>query len=127
LTTNPAQNPLDFSAFSHTGYPDLIVKTHEVIRQQDGPNTLFYLDPPYLHSTGASTDTYGPHEMTEADHRQLLALLGTLKGKVMLSGYPSDLYEQALVGWTRHTFDMANNAASGKTKARETEVLWCKF
>jgi hypothetical protein len=32
-----------------------------------------------------------------------------------------------LAGWTRHTFDLPNNAASGTTKVRETEVLWCNF
>lgn len=40
----------------------------EVIRQQDGPATLYYLDPPYLHEMRAATSTY-KHEMTEADHR----------------------------------------------------------
>ena len=41
----------------------------EVIRRQDGPKTLFYLDPPHLHSTRASTGNYA-HEMDEADLRQ---------------------------------------------------------
>jgi hypothetical protein len=45
----------------------------------------------------------------------------------MLSGYPSPLYDTALAGWTRHTFDMPNHAAGGETKGRETEVLWCNF
>jgi DNA adenine methylase len=98
----------------------------EVIPQQDGPATLFYLDPPYLHGTRASKDTYS-HEMTEDKHRELLHLLLTIQGKAMLSGYPSELYDGALAGWTRHTFDLPNNAAGGKAKGRETEVLWCNF
>ena len=60
----------------------------EVIGQQDGPATLYYLDPPYLHETRAATSTY-KHEMTEADHRQLLAVIKQCQGKVMLSGYPN--------------------------------------
>jgi DNA adenine methylase len=83
-------------------------------------------DPPYLHATRASTDTY-VHEMGEADHRELLDVLLACKGKVMLSGYPSALYDQVLAGWTRYTFDLPNHAAGGKRKARETEVLWCNF
>ena len=42
----------------------------KVIGQQDGPHTLFYCDPPYLHETRTVTSAYG-HEMTESDHLQL--------------------------------------------------------
>jgi DNA adenine methylase len=97
-----------------------------VIRSQDGPGTLFYCDPPYLPRTRAASDAYA-HEMTEGDHRELLALLRSVRGKVMLSGYPSELYDRALAGWPRHTFDLPNNAAGGPTKGRETEVVWCNF
>ena len=62
----------------------------EVIRQQDGAATLFYLDPPYLPETRAATDNYR-HEMTEEDHRELLAVIKQCQGKVMLSGYPNPL------------------------------------
>jgi DNA adenine methylase len=65
--------------------------------------------------------------MTEADHRELLDVLRSVQGKVMRSGNPSALYDEALTGWTRHTFDLPNNAAGGKAKGRETEVLWCNF
>jgi DNA adenine methylase len=98
----------------------------EVIRREDTPGTLFYCDPPYLHSTRSTNGEYA-HEMSEADHRELLDVLLACKSKVMLSGYPSTLYDKALAGWTRHTFDLANHAAGGKRKARETEVLWCNF
>ena len=43
----------------------------EVIRQQDGPDTCFYLDPPYLHEARQSTDVYA-HEMTCNQHVELL-------------------------------------------------------
>jgi DNA adenine methylase len=99
----------------------------EVLRSQDGPAVLSYCDPPYLHATRASTREYGRYEMSEADHRELLAVLRSVQGKVMVSGYPSELYDTALADWSRHTFDLPNNAASGRTKNRETEVLWCNF
>jgi DNA adenine methylase len=98
----------------------------EVIRSQDGPETLFYLDPPYLDETRAVPDVYG-FEMSRADHCELLGLIQNVRGKVMLSGYPSSLYDSALAGWARHTFDLPNNAAAGKSKDRETEVLWCNY
>jgi DNA adenine methylase len=98
----------------------------EVIRSEDTPATLFYLDPPYLHETRTAPKVYH-FEMTEAQHRELLDVLRRCEGKVMLSGYPSQLYDTALADWTRHTFDRANHASGAKKKDRETEVLWCNF
>ncbi len=100
----------------------------DVIRQQDGPDTLFYLDPPYLHETRTSTGEY-EHEMTTAQHSVLLATIGTIQGKFMLSGYRSYLYDSTanLLDWNRHDFDLPNNSAGGKTKRRMTECVWCNF
>jgi DNA adenine methylase len=98
----------------------------ELIPREDSPATLFYCDPPYLHETRSATGAYA-HEMSEADHRALLDVLRRCQGKVMLSGYPSRLYDEALASWSRHTFDLPNNAAGGRRKGRETEVLWCNF
>jgi len=98
----------------------------EVLRSQDGPGTLFYLDPPYLEETRSAPDVYG-FEMSSAHHCELLELVRNIRGKVILSGYPSELYNSSLADWNRHTFDLPNNAAAGKSKERETEVLWCNF
>jgi DNA adenine methylase len=99
----------------------------DLIRREDGPGTLFYCDPPYLHETRTSPEAYGHHEMTEADHVKLLSVLRDCKGKVMLSGYPSNLYDTELKGWARHDFELPNNAAGGDAKRRMTECLWCNF
>jgi DNA adenine methylase len=95
----------------------------DVIRSEDGPATLYYLDPPYLPETRTAREVY-TLEMTEADHRELLDALRQVQGKVILSGYPSALYDEALAGWSRHTFDLPNHAAGGDTKRRMTEVVW---
>lgn len=100
----------------------------EVIEQQDGQDTLFYCDPPYLHGTRATTGEYA-HEMTAADHVELLGMLATIKGKFLLSGYASGVYDRvaALEGWRRYDFDLPNNAAGGKGKRRMIECVWCNF
>jgi DNA adenine methylase len=100
-----------------------------VIRREDGPRTLFYLDPPYVHETRATTTEYGEHEMTPEQHSELLKLLCTIKGRFLLSGYHSRLYDEtaAANGWNSHEFELPNNAAGGKTKRRMTEVIWCNF
>lgn len=99
----------------------------DVIRSQDGPGTLFYLDPPYLHEARASVGQYGDYEMSQKDHEELLSLIRLCEGKIMLSGYASPLYDFSLKGWTRHTFDVPNNAAGGKGKRRMQECLWTNF
>src|SRR5262245_12487789 len=66
-----------------------------VIKREDGPGTLHYLDPPYLDSTRTSPNVYA-HEMSVADHKDMLDVLRGCRGKCMLSGYDSDLYRQAL-------------------------------
>jgi DNA adenine methylase len=96
----------------------------DVIREQDGPRTLFYLDPPYLAETRTAADVY-THEMTAADHAELLDLVCQCRGKVLLSGDRSELYDERLRGWTRHEFDLPNQAAGGRQKRRMTEVVWC--
>lgn len=100
----------------------------DVIRQQDGPETLFYLDPPYLHETRATTGEYA-HEMTAEQHTELLDLLSTIKGKFLLSGYQSEMYDghAKIHGWNRHDFTLPNNSASGKTKRKMVECVWCNF
>jgi len=98
----------------------------DLIRSEDTRDTLFYIDPPYLHETRASKDVYA-HEMTERDHSDLLSAIRVCQGKVMISGYPSPFYDRNLGGWNRHEFDIANNAAGGSAKRRMTECLWCNF
>lgn len=102
----------------------------EVIKQQDGPRTLFYLDPPYLHETRATTGEYGEQEMSWDDHKALLFTLGReVQGKFLLSGYQSPMYREAEdhYGWSRHDFELPNNAAGGKEKRRMRECVWCNY
>jgi DNA adenine methylase len=100
----------------------------DVIRNQDGPKTLFYCDPPYLHETRATTGEYA-FEMTESEHTKLLETLAGIQGKFMLSGYPSSLYAkwEREQGWHCHQYLIDNKAASGKVKEKKTECLWCNF
>jgi DNA adenine methylase len=70
----------------------------DVIRRYDDPDALFYCDPPYLHSTRTAKGVYDRFEMTDDDHRQLLDTLRGCRGKVLLSGYPNELYDQVLTG-----------------------------
>jgi DNA adenine methylase len=100
----------------------------EVVAKWDSSDTLFYCDPPYLHSTrqANSRNVYG-YEMSETEHCELSALLHEIKGKVVLSGYPSPLYDQLYGDWRRSEIEIANHAAGGRKKEREIECLWFNF
>jgi DNA adenine methylase len=115
----------------HARLKRVVILNHDaldVIRQQDGDKTLFYLDPPYLHETRATTGEY-QHEMTIEQHIELLDTLCWIKGKFLLSGYRSDLYDAKAqqYSWNRHDFDLPNNSAGGESKRRMTECVWCNF
>ena len=62
----------------------------DVIEAYDKPDTLFYVDPPYLWETRKSNSKYGGYkfEMDTEAHKQLLERLKRVKGNVVLSGYP---------------------------------------
>lgn len=95
----------------------------EVIELFDGPDTLFYLDPPYVHHTRVSTNVYA-HEMTDADHVALAKVLNRCQGKIILSGYRSPLYDRLYKNWRREEREIANHSAGGDKKTRQTECLW---
>jgi len=92
-----------------------------VMADHDGPDTLHYVDPPYLPETRDAGRDYR-HEMTRADHLVLLEFVRGLRGDVVLSGYPSALYDEALSDW-RRVECMAIADRAGK----RTEVIWTSF
>jgi DNA adenine methylase len=89
-----------------------------LIKRHDQANALFYCDPPYEHSTH-KTRVYA-HRMTEQQHIDLAEALHSVKGHVVLSGYPSTLYDLDLYSdWAR--FERPHIADGGK---ETTEVVW---
>lgn len=100
----------------------------EAIARFDNPQALIYCDPPYLHETRhpGTCDIYGV-EMSAVDHSELAGVLNQCKSKVVLSGYPSPLYERLYGSWRQIVFDMPNHSAGGRTKARKQETLWLNW
>jgi len=86
-----------------------------IFASYDSPATLFYVDPPYVHST--RTDKRYACELSDADHADLVALLRKLEGMVLLSGYRNGLYRPLeRAGWRRKDWRTAS-AAAGRTRA----------
>lgn len=81
---------------------------------------LIYADPPYLHATRSSRARYRC-EYTDADHVRLLACLSRLPAAVIVSGYPSALYDELLPGWRTHEFQVMTRGGP------RTEKLWMNY
>jgi DNA adenine methylase len=59
-----------------------------IIKSRDQADSFFYCDPPYYNSNCGHYDGY-----TESDFEALLKVLASIKGKFILSSYPSELLQ----------------------------------
>lgn len=72
-----------------------------LLKLYDRIETLFYVDPPYVMSTRSKSSVLYSNEMTDADHIELAKVLHNLVGMVVLSGYPSPLYDELYADWKK--------------------------
>jgi DNA adenine methylase len=91
----------------------------QCIAQYDDPETLFYVDPPYLPETRTAHGAQYRYEMTPEQHVELAELLHSVRGMVLLSGYEHPLYRDLYAGWR---VDMC--ASRSEKATPRTEVLW---
>lgn len=96
-----------------------------IIKSRDHENAFFYCDPPYVGSNCGHYKGY-----TEADFEALLRLLSGIKGKFLLSSYPSDLLSRYSRenGWqsiSRELF-VSVNSKNGNPK-KKTELLTSNY
>ena len=93
----------------------------DLVKLYDRPDTLYYADPPYLPETRTSETRYS-HEMTVVDHEALLKRLCAIDGIALISGYPSELYNDLLAGWMRVTRRARVFGTAGDLNRQE--MLW---
>lgn len=99
----------------------------KVIKSRDTDDAFHYVDPPYINSNQGH---YGGY--TESNYIKLLDTLSRVKGKFLLSSYPSDVlttYTEKF-GWHTKTFDKpisAQKAVKGISRSRKIEVLTANY
>lgn len=81
---------------------------------------LIYSDPPYLMGSRSSGRRYR-FDYDEQDHVELLGVLKRLPCQIIVSGYPSALYDELLVGWRSVELQVMNQGGV------RTEKLWFNF
>lgn len=83
---------------------------------------LVYCDPPYLVTTRKRiTRSLYTHEMSDLEHLRLLRCIRTIRAMVMISGYQSAMYDQALGRWNKLTVQSATR------RGPATECVWYNF
>lgn len=96
-----------------------------IIHSRDRVDSFFYCDPPYYNSDMGHYDGYSLNDYTE-----LLECLSKIKGKFMLSSYPSPILTQYIKdhGWHTYNFEqlVSVGAKSGKPKSK-IEVLTTNY
>src|SRR5207249_3806313 len=86
-----------------------------VLRGYDTPDTLFYVDPPFVKSTRRSGRYQ--YEMGDTEHCRLVEVLLDAKGKILLSGYRNEIYDRLEEeGWERVDLYTSCNAV-GRTRS----------
>ena len=89
----------------------------------DRPNSLLYLDPPYLVER---SQKYVIDQLEEKFHINLLTACNSSLAMILISGYDTPLYNKMLNpkdGWTKTLITTSTRGTKGGDKVRE-EVLW---
>ncbi|MFD4995368.1 DNA adenine methylase [Streptomyces buecherae] len=97
------------------------VDARRLIERWRSPDTVLYLDPPYLASTRRTTRDYATESNTDQFHTDMLAAVADFPGTVLISGYGGGPYNS--LGWRceRRSVDVPTSNTAGE---RRTECLW---
>jgi DNA adenine methylase len=98
-------------------------------------DTVIYADPPYLADTRRSrsrrnlTADYRSDMGSPEEHERLAVSLHATPAKVILSGYPSPLYEGLYGDWVQVDTHVHAHSSNSVNSIRGTRVerLWCNF
>jgi DNA adenine methylase len=95
----------------------------DIVRLYDDRETLFYVDPPYVHDARGDAKAYG-YEMTDGEHEKLASVLQKCKGKVAVSGYRCHLMDRLFGDWNRYD---SPEKQCHSVKQLRTEALWTNY
>lgn len=92
-----------------------------LIERYNSKDVLMYLDPPYVRASRKSGRLYR-YEMDDAGQLTLLNLVTASRAKIVLSGYPSKMYDDALHGWNKFT-TLSQTTSTEKAE----ECIWLNY
>lgn len=100
---------------------------NRVILSRDTKDSFHYVDPPYIHTNQGHYKGYDTQ-----DFIKLLETLSSIKGKFILSSFPSEILDEYCHQnkWHQQQFDKvvsSQKVALGTTKRRKIEVLTANY
>jgi DNA adenine methylase len=123
VTRLPENISLTASRLRHIKGHVVQIENHDaikLIKRYNKPNVLIYVDPPYVRSTRSSR--IYKYEYTDQKHIELLEAIVNHKGKVLISGYDCELYNNMLPRWNKSSLPVK---AEGGRDAIET--IWMNY
>ena len=92
----------------------------KVLERYDSEDAFHYIDPPYV---GTNLGHYGGY--TEGDYRELLDALGGIRGKFLLSSFPSDILDGYIEknGWHSIAFTQSKSAVHARYRTGDTKKI----
>ena len=108
------------------------VAATDLIERLATPDTVIYADPPYMDhvrrgSRGTRSSDYGFDMGDPEDHKDLARVLLATPATVILSGYPSELYDELYADWWSEDKQVNSQSVNRRTGQwiKRTEQIWC--
>lgn len=92
----------------------------ELIKRYDTEDVFMYIDPPYLH--GTRKNYLYKYEMEDQEHEDLLLMIVKHPGKILISGYDNEMYNDYLSRWKK-----VYKATTAENGIRRIETLWMNY
>lgn len=99
----------------------------ECITAYDAPDAVLFVDPPYLDQTRSSRNDYRLDVADAEEHRRLAKVLHDYSGTVLLSGYPSPLYDELFGDWWQASMEITRPSSNQRGRSGASlgvEVVW---
>ena len=99
----------------------------ELMKKHEGEKSLFYLDPPYMRKLRSTPWSVYSVEMDDSQHEELLEFVKNNKSKIVISGYPSELYNESLKNWNKSNKSSFLHSGHASVKKKSVECVWKNF
>jgi len=101
----------------------------KVMRRYDAADSLIYADPPYIVQHKRKDYAY-KHRYKVEQHEEMLHFAQQARGKMLISGYQTPLYDDALKDWGCIRYRKNNSCqrvAAGERRREVIETLWFNY